>query len=189
MRFGYVRETYHESTLVVQSMAIQAFGVDEIYEEWTKSHQIRGSQLAELLAQLRAGDELVVWRLDRLGRTIKQLITLAEDFESRGIHFISLQEKIDTFSGEEVRLVPFLCMLGLMEREVLGERTIMGKHIAHESGNVSGRKPIAHDRVKQALGMYYENQYTIAEIVNATGLSRSSIYLYLKKASESKQGE
>lgn len=189
MRFGYIRETYHESTVAVQAAAIQAYGVDEIYEEWAKSHQSRCSQLAELLAQLRVGDELVVWRLDRLGRTIKQLVTLAEDFESRGIHFISLQEKIDTFSGESVRIVPFLCMLGLMEREVRGERTVVGKGLSRKLGNLSGRKPVAASRVEKALSMYYENQYTMDEIIKATGLSKSSIYGYLKKASESKQGE
>jgi len=186
MKFGYVRETSNEPTLAAQVAAIQDYGVDEIYEEWTTTPQVRGSQLTELLTQLRVGDELVVWRLDRLGRTIKQLVALAEDFESRGIQFVSTQEKIDTFSGEEVYIIPFLCMLGAMEREVLGERTVVGKHLSQESGNPAGRKRIADSRVKKALSMYYANQYTIDEIIKATGLSKSSIYLYLKRTSESK---
>lgn len=185
MKFGYIRETSHEPTAVVQVAAIQKYGVDEIYEEWSTSHQGRSSQLAELLEQLRAGDELVVWRLDRLGRTIKQLVALAEDFEARGIQFVSIQEKIDTFSGEEVHLIPFLCMLGSMEREVVGERSAVGMHLLQESGKPSGRKRIADSRVKKALSMYYANQYTIDEIIETTGLSKSSIYLYLKRTSES----
>jgi DNA invertase Pin-like site-specific DNA recombinase len=189
MRFGYVRETNHASTVAEQVAALQAYGVDEIYEEWAKSHQSRSSQLVQLLAQLRVGDELVMWRLDRLGRTIKQLVALAEDFERRGIHFISLKDKIDTFSGEDVPIVPFLCMLGAMEIEVLGERTAVGKHLSQESGNPAGRKPVEDSRVKEALGMYYTNEYTMAEIINATGLSRSCIYAYIKRDSESKQGE
>lgn len=189
MKFGYIRETSHESTVAVQIDAIANYGVDEIYEEWSMSPQGQGSQLVELLAQLRAGDELVVWRLDRLGRFIKQLVALAEDFEARGIQFVSLKEKIDTFSGQEVHLIPFLCMLGAMEREVLGERTAVGMHHLQESGKPSGRKRIADSRVKKALSMYYANQYTIDEIIKATGLSKSSIYLYLKRTSESKQGE
>ena len=189
MRFGYVRETNHVSTVTEQIAALQAYGVDEIYEEWAKSHQRRNSQLVQLLAQLRVGDELIIWRLDRLGMTIKQLVALAEDFERRGIHFISLKDKIDTFTGEDVPVIPFLCMLGAMELEVLGERTAVGKHLSQDAGNPAGRKPADDSRVKEALGLYYTNQYTMAEIINITGLSRSCIYAYIKRDSENKQGE
>ncbi len=189
MKFGYIRETKNEPTLTMQLEAIQTYGVDEIYEEWSSKYSARESQLSELLDQLRAGDELIVWRLDRLGRTIKQLVTLAEDFEGRGIRFVSIKEKVDSFYGTEIHLIKFLCMLGSMEREVLGERVAIGKHISQESGKRSGRKRLEDARVKKALSMYYANQYTIEEIINASGLSKTSIYKYLREDSDNKRGE
>ena len=177
MKFGYIRETGQERTLPAQAAALQEYGVDEIYEEWSQNHKHRGSQLAELLAQLRVGDELVVWRLDRLGMTIKQVVAMAQDFQARGVQLISLldSEKLQT------PLIPFLITLGAMEHEVIWERSAIGKHVSQDAGKPVGRKRIADARVKKALSMYYASQYTIDEIISDTGLSKSSINKYLRE--------
>lgn len=189
MKYGYVRETNYESTLTRQIEAVQEYGVDEIYEEWPGKRRYRRSQLSDMLGKLRAGDSLVVWRLDRLGKTSKQMIVFAEDFHARGIHFVSIKEKIDTSFEQGQHFIKMMCELGRMEREIIGERTRVGKQQAIMAGKTAGRKPVSKELSEMATKMYFSNQSTIEEIIQATGLSKSSIYNYIRKVTRSVQGE
>lgn len=189
MKYGYVRETKHEKTEATQIEAIQATGVDEIYEEWPEKRRSRRMQLSELMDKLRVGDTLIVWRLDRLGKTIKPLIVLMEDFLHRGIHFVSIREQLDSSTQAGQYVIRMICELGRMEREVMGERTTIGKQYAHKEGRSSGRKPLAQKQIDTAMKMYFSNQNTLEEIVKATGLSKTSIYNYVRKIAKSSQGE
>lgn len=189
MKYGYVRVTKHEEAEDVQTEAIQAFGVDEIYEEWPGKHRSRRTQLSELMDKLRVGDTLIIWRLDRLGKTIKPLIVMAEDFLQRGIHFVSIREQLDSSTEMGQHVIHMFCELGHMEREVMGERTTIGKQHARDKGRAAGRKPIAQKQIEIAMKMYFSNQNTMEEIIKATGLSKSSIYNYVRKTAKSTQGE
>lgn len=109
MRFGYARVSKTEQHIELQIDALRKYGVDEIFEEKISSRKLSRPKLQELLGKLRSGDTLVVWRLDRLGRTVKQLIALAEDFEAKGINFVSLQENLDTNnSNRQIHISSFL---------------------------------------------------------------------------------
>lgn len=181
MKFGYVRESKGEQDLGTQNDALNKYVVDEIYEERIISSEKNSLQLNELLGKLRSGDTLVIWRLNRLGKTIKQLIALAEDFENRGIFFVSLKEKIDTSTPNGKYLFEMFCEAAQMERDVISERTKSGLLIAKNKGRSGGRKPKDGKNIEKALRMYHSNEFSILDIIETTGLSKTTIYKYVRE--------
>ncbi len=149
-----------------QLMAIAEQDVDETYEE-ALGQEIR-PQLRKLLNRLKAGDTLVIWKLDRLGMTIKQLLALVEDLKNKGITLISIKDNPD---------IATLFALIEMEREVIAERTKIGMVDSNR-----GRPRKDDENVEMALRMYYANR-PIKEIIEVTGMSKSTIYSYLRKLS------
>ena len=180
MIFGYARVSKDDQNLDLQRDALRNYGVDEIYEEKISSGKKR-PQLQELIGKLRAGDTLVIWKLDRLSRTVKQLVKLAEDFSKTGINFVSLQEQLDTTTAMGKFCFHIFCAAAQMERDVISERTIAGLNAARARGRKGGRKPVDEDAVALAVKLYRVNELTIAEITEATGISKTSLYKYLRK--------
>ena len=181
MKFGYARVSKDDPNLDLQIDALNVYGVDEIYEEKITGPRQNRQQLTELLGTLRAGDTLVIWRLDRLGRTVKQFFALIKDFEQKGIRFVSLQEKFDTSSpmGKSVYVV--FCAISQMELDVISERTKAGMIAARKRGRFSGRKPKKNENVENALIMYFSNEFSINDIIETTGLSKTTIYKYVRE--------
>ena len=181
MKFGYIRVSIGDQNLELQIDALKEYGVDEIYEEKVTRTRQRRQQLTELLGKLRAGDTLVIWQLDRLGKTIKQLLALAENFAQKGIHLVSIRENLDTSipGGKNIFLV--FNALTQMEHSVISERTKAGMVSAQNSGRFVGRKPKEDKSVERALKMYFSNEFSIQDIIEATGLSRTTIYKYVRK--------
>ena len=181
MKFGYARVSTLEQNLHLQVDEIQKFGVDHIYEEKITSRAKHRPQLEELLKMLRAGDTLVIWRLDRLGRTVNELISLAEDFEKRGVHFVSLRENLDTTTAMGKFCFHIFCAAAQMERDVISERTKAGLAAARKRGRSGGRPKANQGNITRALKMYHTKEFTIEEIRQATGISKATLYNYLKK--------
>jgi len=123
MKFGYARVSKDDLTLDLQIDALNGYGVDEIYEEKLVGPRQNRQQLTELLGTLRAGDTLVIGRLDRLGRTVKQFFALIKDFEQKGIRLVSLKEKFDTSTPTGKAVYGMFCSLAQMELVVISERT------------------------------------------------------------------
>lgn len=181
MKFGYARVSKNDQNLDLQIDALQAYGVDEIYTEKVTGKKEDRQQLNELLGKLRAGDTLVIWKLDRLGRTTKQLLALAEDFQRRGINLVSITENFDTTTAMGKFVFHMFCALIQMERDVIAERTKAGLEAAKKRGRKGGRKPKDRKKVEQALKMYFTNEFSIKEITDATGLSKTTIYKYVRE--------
>lgn len=188
MKFGYVRVSKNEQNLFLQTDAIRKYGVDEIYEEKASGKKRDREQLSELLKKLRSGDTLVVWKLDRLGRTVRQLLALAEEFEKNGINFVSLTENFDTSTPMGRYCFVNWCALAQMEREIISERTKAGLVAAKSRGRTGGRKPKDPKLVEKALKMYLSDRFSIKEIVEMTGISKASLYEYINKY-QVKKGE
>ena len=179
MKFGYARVSKSEQNLHLQIDALRAYGVDEIFEEKVSSKTGKRPELERLLAMLRAGDTIAVWGLDRLGRTVKQLLELAESFEEKGIYFVSLRERLDTTTASGKFCFHMFCAVAQMERDVISERTKAGLDSARERGRLGGRKGADPAQVEIARKMYASNEFTIQEILGATGMKRSTLYKYL----------
>ena len=175
MKYGYMRTSKTTQELALQRDALEKYGVSEIYEEQVSGVKNR-PQLEKLLSKLQKGDTLVVWKLDRLGRTAKELVNLVDAFDKRGIHFVSLTENIDTVSPTGKFLVTILCAMAAMERDVLIMRTKAGLEAAKKRGRVGGRPKVPKDKVKEAITLYRSNEYSIAEICQKVQISRATLY-------------
>lgn len=168
MKYGYIYIDRDSKNIDFQIKALNEYGVDEIYEEiGSKSKR---HQLIELLKKLKAGDTLVIWQFNVLGRTIKQFLPLMQDFEKMGIKFVSLMENFDTSTsiGKDI-VLKFKAILQ-MERDVISERTNTGLESTKKK---SGRRPKDDISIEKALKMYFSNEYSIIEIVEETGLSKT----------------
>src|SRR5207247_2232567 len=135
----------------------------------------------DALSHLRTGDTLVVWRLDRLGRTLKQLIELINDLHARGVGFKSLQENIDTTSSGGKLVFHIFGALAEFEREVIRERTRAGLQAARARGRLGGRpKALNAKQIAQAKSLYESREHSIQDMCETLGVSRGTFYKYVK---------
>lgn len=181
MKFGYARVSTEDQNLDLQVDALKKYGVDEIYQEKVSGTRLEREQLNELLKKLRKEDTLVVWRLDRLGRTVRQLLELSEDFEKKGINLVSINENFDTSTPVGRFTFHMFCAIAQMERDVISERTKAAVAAARSRGRVGGRKRIPEATIKTALKLYDDDKYSIDEIVQMTGISKATLYNYVRQ--------
>lgn len=138
MKIGYARVSTQDQQLHLQVDALQAIGCKDIVLEKASSSKER-PKLQELLTRLRAGDTLVVWKLDRLGRSLKDLVTLVTVFQEKGIHFVSLHDHLDTTSAQGRLMFNLFASLAEFERDIIQERTKAGLMAARARGRQGGR--------------------------------------------------
>ncbi|MDD3509286.1 MAG: recombinase family protein [Parabacteroides sp.] len=189
MKFGYARVSTDKQITDRQMDALRSYGVDEIFEEKISGTKKSRPQLNLLLSKLRTGDTLVVYELKRLGRNTKQLLALAEDFQANGIEFVSLTEQIDTTTPMGRFVFTTWCALAQLDRDIISENTKSGLAAAKARGRVGGRKPSDRKQVEKALKMYYTNDFSVKEILESTGISRTSLYKYVNKNKEEREKE
>lgn len=189
MKFGYARVSTDKQITDRQMDALRSYGVDEIFEEKISGTKKSRPQLNLLLSKLRTGDTLVVYELKRLGRNTKQLLALAEDFQANGIEFVSLTEQIDTTTPMGRFVFTTWCALAQLDRDIISENTKSGLAAAKARGRVGGRKPSDRKQVEKALKMYYTNEFSVKEILETTGISRTSLYKYVNKNKEEREKE
>jgi DNA invertase Pin-like site-specific DNA recombinase len=137
--------------------------------------------LTQALSHLRAGDTLVVWRLDRLGRSLAHLIDTIRDLQERGVGFRSLQEQIDTTTSGGKLIFHVFGALAEFERDLIRERTHAGLQAARARGRLFGRpKVLSPQQVKQLRSLAEDERNTVGEICQTLGISRATFYRYLE---------
>jgi DNA invertase Pin-like site-specific DNA recombinase len=183
MKLGYARVSTHEQSLDLQLDALEKAGCEKIYQEKISGMKDDRPQLQELLEYAREGDVLVVYKLDRLGRSTKRLIELAEELEKRGIELVSVKDNIDTTTVVGKAMFRMLAVLAEMERDLIAERTKAGLESARARGRKGGRPKKDKKQVDKALKLYASQQYTVKEIEEMTGVSKATLYRNLKKFS------
>jgi DNA invertase Pin-like site-specific DNA recombinase len=143
--------------------------------------------LAKVISALRSGDTLVVWRLDRLGRSLRHLIDTVNDLRDRGVGFRSLQESIDTSTSGGKLVFHVFGALAEFEREIVRERTQAGLAAARARGRFGGRpRAMTPDKVRLARQLYDSREHTVEAIAKTLGVSRASIYRHLSPAAPPK---
>jgi DNA invertase Pin-like site-specific DNA recombinase len=185
MLIGYARISCHDQNLALQRDALASASCEKVFTDVASGGDPSRPGLAEALAQLRTGDTLVVWKLDRLGRSLKHLVETITVLHSRGVGFRSLTEGIETeTSGGRLVFHLFAC-LAEFEREVIRERTQAGLAAARSRGRRGGR-PALMDEKKTALArrMRADPANTAADIARAIGVSRATLYRTLKTQSK-----
>ena len=183
MKIGYARVSTKSQELNLQIDALKAAGCDEIITEVeTGANNDRPARLA-MIDKLRNGDVLIVWRLDRLGRSMSDLVDKIGQLNANGIEFVSLQENIDTTTATGKLVFHFFAALSEFERNLISERTKAGLVAARLRGNVGGRKRIMKPKqVKAAKQLVNsDNGLNCTEIAKMFGVSRTTLYRELKE--------
>ncbi len=185
MDIGYARVSTGEQTLDLQLDALEAAGCGKIARETASGAKADRPVLAELLGYLRTGDTLVVWRLDRLGRSLAHLIALVAELAERGVGFRSLTERIDTTTPGGKLVFHVFGALAEFERDLVRERTHAGLAAARARGRTGGRPKKLADPKQLALArtLYAGGQTDIATICQTLGISRSTLYRALQEQS------
>lgn len=179
---GYARVSSTEQNLDLQRDALKAAGCVRVFEDKASGAKVERPGLEAALDYAREGDTLVVWRLDRLGRSLPHLINTVSDLESQGVGFRSLQEAIDTTTSGGLLVFQIFGALAEFERNVIRERTQAGLAAARARGRKGGR-PFKLPTKKQELlyRLYEEGEHSVADICTMVGISRSGFYKYLSR--------
>ncbi|EXY08972.1 MULTISPECIES: recombinase family protein [Bacillus cereus group] len=186
MIFGYARVSTKKQSLDMQLDELKRFGCEEIVTEKESGAKKDRVELQSLLGKLRKGDTLVVYKLDRLGRTMHQLVNLLQEFNEKGIHFVSIKDGIDTSTTMGRFLFHIFGAMAEMEREVINERVISGVAAAKARGREGGRKK-AHtpQQIEGMLKMIEqgESKISVCEMFN---VSRATLYRYIRENENNK---
>ena len=183
---GYVRASTGEQDLQLQLDALKTAGcsADDVYTDKASGARASRPGLDKCLTALKPGDTLVVWRLDRLGRSMPHLVGLVEELLGKGINFRSLQDgAIDTTTASGELMFDIFSSLAQFERHLIQERTRPGLSAARARGRLGGRKPISPDdpRVVTAKRLHKDRSLRIDQICKRLGISRPTFYRYLAK--------
>ena len=180
MLVGYARVSTQDQNPQLQLDALKADGCEKIFVEKASGAQRDRPELSAAIDYARAGDTLVVWKLDRLARSLKQLIETIEGLEQREIGFRSLTEAIDTTTSGGRLVFHIFASLAEFERTIIRERTRAGLEAARSRGRTGGRPPALTDKdLTAAKAMLKDDTMTVEEIAKQLGVAPSTLYRHL----------
>ena len=180
MKVGYARVSTRDQNSELQTTTLSDAGCERIFEESASGALKNRPQLKEALSFLREGDTLIVWKLDRLARSLRQLIETVEDLHERGIGFVSLTENIDTTTPGGKMIFHVFGALAEFERELIRERTNAGLKAAKDRGVKLGRpRSLDDDQIAIARSLKAAGSMTSAQIAEHLGISRPTLYRLL----------
>jgi DNA invertase Pin-like site-specific DNA recombinase len=180
MLIGYARVSTDDQNLNLQRDALQQAGCRRIYEDRLSGVKAARPGLEKALEVARCGDVLVVWRLDRLGRSLKDLINMMETLSEQGIELHSLTESLTTTSSSGKLIFHLFGALAEFERNLIRERTQAGLSAARARGRKGGRPKALEPAKRQlAVKLYEERQHSIGEICRLMGISKPTLYHYI----------
>jgi len=177
MRLGYARVSTGEQDFSMQVEALRAAGCDRIFAESACGGTKERPELASALSHSRAGDILVVWRLDRLGRSLPHLIEIVSSLEQAGVGLCSLSEGIDTTTPNGRLIFHIFGALAEFERELIRERTRAGLAAARARGRKGGRPPkLGAEKMRIARHLLADADTTVSEVARTLGVHRSTLH-------------
>ena len=184
MKIGYARVSTQDQELALQLDALKAAGCGKIYKEKITGATRERPELQKLLDQLREGDIVVIWKLDRLARLLKDLVNLVNEIQEKGGALHSLNDQIDTTTPHGKFTFHVFAALAEFERDIIRERTKAGLTAARARGRVGGRpkglsKKAQHTAII-AEKLYQERELTVKEICEQLSISRGTLYNYLR---------
>ena len=187
MLIGYARVSTHDQNLDLQKDALKKDGCEKVFVDEVSGTVAARPGLEQVMEQLREGDVLVVWRLDRLGRSLKHLIELVGDLEERKIGFRSLQEAMDTSTSGGKLIFHVFAALAEFERSIIQERTKAGLVAARARGRKGGSpQKLDEKKRKLAVQLYNERKQTVDEICQMMGITKPTLYSYVRAGSPSR---
>ncbi len=184
MKIGYARVSTKDQSLNLQKDALEKAGCKKIYSEQVSGAKIEREKLNEMIKQVRKGDIIIVWKLDRLGRSLRDLVNLISKFQEMEVGFKSLQDSIDTTTPAGKLTFHLFAALAEFERDIISERTKAGLKSARARGRLGGRpkglSKQAQNKSRLAESLYQEKELSIKEICDYLSISKPTLYRYLR---------
>lgn len=184
MLIGYARISTDEQKLDLQTDALQKAGCERVFSDTASGAKDDRPGLAGALEVLVQGDVLVVWKLDRMGRSLPHLVSTVSELQARGVEFRSLQEAIDTTTPGGRLVFHVFAALAQFERELIRERTKAGLEAARSRGRIGGRRHKLDKNAAQAVARMTEERMPVEQICASLEISRATYFRYLKVARE-----
>lgn len=184
MKVGYIRVSKQEQNEALQRDALKEAGCEKYFSDKITGSKFERKGLEDLLEFVRPDDTVIVWKLDRLGRSLKDLIETLNILKDRSVDFISLTEKIDTTTPGGKLIFHLMGALAEFERDLIRERTNAGLAAARARGRIGGRpKRLAtNGKVALARRLFADPNHSLPEICSTLGISRSTLYRYVREA-------
>jgi len=177
MKIGYSRISTSDQNLDLQTDALDKEGCNQIFSDTASGAKTDRPGLEEALSYLRKGDTLVVWKLDRLGRSLKHLIEVVNLFDDLGIYFKSIQESIDTSTSGGKLIFHVFGALAEFERDIIRERTMAGLKAARTRGRKGGRPKVMDEKmIAMAKTLMADHSNSVKDVCETLGVSRSTLY-------------
>lgn len=181
MRVGYIRTSKKEQNPDLQRRDLSSAGCEKIFEEQISSRKADRPELRAAFEYCREGDQFVVWKLDRFGRSLRELIDLVNELRERGVEFVSLRENIDTTTPGGKLVFHVFGSVAEFERDLILERTMAGLEAARARGRKGGRKPVMNDMsISLAAKLMRDRETPVPEVCEAVGVSRATLHRYLR---------
>lgn len=177
MLIGYARVSTQDQKLSLQLDALDKLGCDKVFSDTASGAKSARPGLEQALSHVRAGDTLVVWRLDRLGRSLRHLIETVQALSERGVGLRSLKESLDTTTSGGKLVFHVFGALAEFERDLIRERTNAGLKAARARGRKGGRpRKLSEKKLRQARALISDPSVSVADICKTLGVSRSTLY-------------
>ncbi|ALS77202.1 resolvase [Planococcus kocurii] len=191
MIIGYARVSTKDQSLDVQVDAITKYALEigekvEIFLEKESGGKKNRPELHTALRMARKGDSFVIYKLDRLARSTRQLYEVTDELEKRGVDFVSLNDKIDTKTAAGKAMFGMLAVFAEFERSIIQERTVAGLQAARKRGRIGGRKPL-DTKTKRSIKTLYEAGEGAQDIAQRFHIGRSTVYKVLKESNKEEQ--
>lgn len=183
-KIGYARVSTRDQSLDGQIDTLKEYGCERIFSEKVSGRKVKRTELDKCLDYLREGDVLVIYKLDRLGRTTKQLIELAQWLEANDIELQIIDMNINTKDAMGKMFFTMMSAFAELEANLLSERTKKGLDSARARGRTGGRPRLPDHKRREIKFLYDEKKLTGAEIAEQTGVSRTTVYRVIKEFNE-----
>lgn len=184
MKIGYARVSTKDQNLSLQLDALEKEGCKQIFQEKVSGAKSDRPELRKMIDQLREGDVIITWKLDRLGRSLRDLVNLVNEIQDKGAGLKSLHDSIDTTTPQGKLTFHLFASLAEFERDIIRERTKAGLDAARARGRKGGRpKGLTKESKDKAIiaeTLYKQGDMSITEICKHLGIARSTFYSYLK---------
>ena len=184
MKYGYARVSTKDQVLNLQIDALKTAGCHKIFYEVAKGARADRPEWLKLLEEIQKGDTLIVWKLDRMGRSLHHLIKVVNDLIAKGVDIISIQDPLNTTSAQGRLIFNMFASLAEFEKDLIRERTIAGLKSARARGRMGGRPKGLSEKAKKAActaeALYLQNELKTDDIAEQLGISKTTLYKYLR---------
>jgi len=184
MKYGYARVSTKDQVLDMQIDALKNAGCHKIFCEVAKGAKTYRPEWLKLLEEIQKGDTLIVWKLDRMGRSLHHLIKVVNDLIAKGVDIISIQDPLNTTSAQGRLIFNMFASLAEFEKDLIRERTMAGLKSARARGRMGGRPKGLSEKAKKvactAEALYLQNELKTDDIAEQLGISKTTLYKYLR---------